>query len=211
MRAQLVAGEILVGFDDPAFAVAQVGVCSGLSRAAGCSGFGNLLDTECGIGYGVAVGEDFGNGVFNSSGRFFGDTHRGISRDGCSRENIGNCSVHGRMLDGGVVLHGIGGDGQVGRHFGNGVFNRAFRFLGDVHRSIGYGVAVGKDLSDDVAGLRRIAGAEAARQMLLDNGITNVTASTVDIAGSMSSINDEAGDNLSISNELHSEVAKFKY
>ncbi len=42
-------------------------------------------------------------------------------------------------------------------------------------------------------------------------GITNVTASTVDIAGSMKNINNEAGDNLNISNELQSEVSKFKY
>ncbi len=42
-------------------------------------------------------------------------------------------------------------------------------------------------------------------------GITNVTASTVDIAGSMKSINNEAGDNLNISQELQSEVSKFKY
>ncbi len=42
-------------------------------------------------------------------------------------------------------------------------------------------------------------------------GITNVTASTVDIANSMASINTEAGDNLNISNELQGEVSKFKY
>ena len=42
-------------------------------------------------------------------------------------------------------------------------------------------------------------------------GITNVTSSTVDIAGNMSSINMEAQDNLTISNELQREVSKFTY
>ncbi|MCR4674694.1 MAG: methyl-accepting chemotaxis protein [Lachnospiraceae bacterium] len=42
-------------------------------------------------------------------------------------------------------------------------------------------------------------------------GITHVTASTLDIAGSMSTINEEAGDNLNVSNELSDEVSKFKF
>ena len=42
-------------------------------------------------------------------------------------------------------------------------------------------------------------------------GITHVTASTLDIAGSMSTINTEAGDNLNISHELRDEVSKFKF
>lgn len=42
-------------------------------------------------------------------------------------------------------------------------------------------------------------------------GITHVTASTLDIATSMSTINTEAEDNLNISHELSGEVSKFKF
>lgn len=42
-------------------------------------------------------------------------------------------------------------------------------------------------------------------------GITSVTASTADIAGSISNITTEAEDNLAISNELQNEVSRFTY
>ncbi len=42
-------------------------------------------------------------------------------------------------------------------------------------------------------------------------GITNVTASTVDIAGSMNNITTEAADNLNVSDVLRNEVSKFKF
>ena len=66
-------------------------------------------------------------------------------------------------------------------------------------------------VADSMEGIREAVDAVSIAAEETAQGITNVTMSTSDIAGSMSSINAEAGDNLNISGELQEEVARFKY